>query len=82
MESHGKRQLVAKGKFAQLWLRVSNDCTTNRHQFSYSTDGQHYTKIADAFPMRSGYWKGIRVGLFCYGNSGKAQFNWFTQKYQ
>ena len=82
MESHGKRQLVAKGKFAQLWLRVSNDCTANRHQFSFSTDGQHYTKIADAFPMRSGYWKGIRVGLFCYGNSGKAQFDWFTQKYQ
>ena len=82
IESHGKRQIVVKGKFAQLWLRVSNDCTANKHQFSYSTDGQHYTKIADAFPMRSGYWKGIRVGLFCYGNSGKAQFNWFTQKYQ
>ena len=82
VESHGKRQLVAKGKFARLWLRVSNDCTANRHQFSYSTDGQHYTKISDAFPMLSGYWKGIRVGLFCYGNSGKAQFDWFTQKYQ
>ena len=82
MESHGKRQLIVKGKFAQLWLRVSNDCTANRHQFSYSTDGQHYTKIADAFPMRSGYWKGIRVGLFCYGNNGKAQFDWFTQNYQ
>ena len=82
IESHGKRQLIVKGKFAQLWLRVSNDCTANRHQFSYSTDGQHYTKISDAFPMRSGYWKGIRVGLFCYGNSGKAQFDWFTQKYQ
>ena len=82
IESHGKRQLIVKGKFAQLWLRVSNDCTANRHQFSYSTDGQHYTKISDAFPMLSGYWKGIRVGLFCYGNSGKAQFDWFTQKYQ
>ena len=82
IESHGKRQIVVKGKFAQLWLRVSNDCTANKHQFSYSTDGQHYTKIANAFPMRSGYWKGIRVGLFCYGNSGKAQFDWFTQKYQ
>lgn len=82
MESHGKRQIVAKGKHKQLWLRVSNDCTANRHQFSYSTDGQHFVSIADAFPMRSGYWKGIRVGLFCYGNSGKAQFDWFTQKYQ
>ena len=82
MESHGKRQMVAKGKYKQLWLRVSNDCTANRHQFSYSTDGQHFVNIADAFPMRSGYWKGIRVGLFCYGNGGKAQFDWFTQKYQ
>ena len=82
MESHGKRQIVAKGKYKQLWLRVSNDYTANRHQFSYSTDGQHFVSIADAFPMRSGYWKGIRVGLFCYGNSGKAQFDWFTQKYQ
>jgi beta-xylosidase len=82
MESHGKRQIVAKGKYKQLWLRVSNDCTANRHQFSYSTDGQHFVNIANAFPMRSGYWKGIRVGLFCYGNGGKAQFDWFTQKYQ
>jgi hypothetical protein len=30
--------------------------------------------------MRSGYWKGIRVGLFCYGNSGKASFDDFTQR--
>ena len=82
IELQGKRQIVTKGKFAQLWLRVSNDCTANKHQFSYSTDGKHYTKIADAFPMHSGYWKGIRVGLFCYGNNGNAQFDWFTQKYQ
>ena len=81
-ESHGKRQVVAKGKYDRLWLRVNNDCITNRHQFSYSTDGKHFIKIADAFPMRSGYWKGIRVGLFCYGNSGKAHFDWFTQNYQ
>ena len=82
MESHGKRKIVAKGKYNRLWLRVSNDCTTNKHQFSYSTDGQHFVNAADTFPMRSGYWKGIRVGLFCYGNNGKAQFDWFTQKHQ
>jgi hypothetical protein len=32
--------------------------------------------------MHSGYWKGIRVGLFCYGTDGKAQFDCFRQQVQ
>jgi beta-xylosidase len=80
VEAHRKRKVVLKGQFAKLWVRVQNDCVANRHQFSYSTDGIHFIKIGDAFPMRSGYWKGIRVGLFCYGNSGQAAFDSFSQK--
>ena len=76
VEAHGKRQIVKEGKFPQLWLRITNDCVQNRHQFSYSTDGINYTKT-DAFPMTGGYWKGIRVGLFCYGKTGQAQFDSF-----
>ena len=76
VEAHGKRQIVKEGKFSQLWLRITNDCVQNRHQFSYSTDGINYTKT-DAFPMNGGYWKGIRVGLFCYGKTGQAQFDSF-----
>jgi hypothetical protein len=30
--------------------------------------------------MRSGYWKGIRVGLFCYGDGGKAEFDYFRMR--
>ena len=80
VEAQGKREIIVKGKFKELWVRVNNDCLPNRHQFSYSTDGIHFINAGDAFPMRSGYWKGIRVGLFCYGNSGKAAFDSFTQK--
>ena len=79
VEAHRKRKVVLKGQFAKLWVRVQNDCIANRHQFSYSTDGIHFIKIGDAFPMRSGYWKGIRVGVFCYGKSGNASFDEFTQ---
>ena len=79
VEAHRKRKVVLKGQFAKLWVRVQNDCVANRHQFSYSTDGIHFIKIGDAFPMRSGYWKGIRVGVFCYGKSGNASFDEFTQ---
>jgi beta-xylosidase len=80
VEAGGQRQIVRSGKFDRLWLRVTNDSRQNRHQFSYSTDGQHFVEAGDTFPMRGGYWKGIRVGLFCYGPSGKAQFDDFQQK--
>ena len=80
VEAQGKREIIVKGKFERLWVRVNNNCIENLHQFSYSTDGIHFINAKDAFPMRSGYWKGIRVGLFCYGNNGKASFDNFTQK--
>ena len=72
-----QKQIVKPGKFKQLYLRVSNDCRQNRHQFYYSTDGQTFTPVGNPFPMRGGYWKGIRTGLFCYGHDGYAQFDYF-----
>ena len=80
LETGGERQLVEKGRFARVWLRISNDCVQNRHQFFYSLDGKTFLPAGEPFPMRGGYWKGIRVGLFCYGISGKAQFDSFQQK--
>ncbi len=80
VEAQGKRELVVKGKFEKLWVRVNNNCIVNKHQFSYSMDGIRFVNVKDAFPMRAGYWKGIRVGLFCYGKNGKASFDNFTQK--
>ena len=80
VETAGQRQIIQKGSFKKLWLRVTNDCMQNRHQFYFSTDGTHFIKAGDSFTMRSGYWKGIRVGVFCYGSSGKAHFDFFQQK--
>ena len=76
-EFDGKKQVVKAGKFKQLWLRVTNDCFKNEHQFWYSTDGENFTPVGDPYPMRSGYWKGIRTGLYCYGSDGQAQFDYF-----
>lgn len=76
-EFGGKKQIVQQGKFKQLYLRVTNDCQQNRHQFLYSTDGQTFIPIGEPFPMRAGYWKGIRTGLYCYGQNGQAQFDYF-----
>ena len=80
VEAGGQRQMVEKGRFAKVWLRVTNDSQQNRHQFAYSLDGEHFVSAGETFPMRGGYWKGIRTGLFCYGSNGKAHFDSFQQK--
>ena len=79
-ESKGRRTLVRKGHFKELYLRITFDCIQNQHQFSYSTDSMHFTPIGQPFSLQSGYWKGIRTGIFCYGNNGKAQFDFFQQR--
>ncbi len=82
IEAHGQRHIVKLGKYDKVWLRMTIDCIENRHQFYYSTDGRRFKKAGDAFPMRSGYWKGIRTGLFCYGDDGIAHFDYFHQHVQ
>ena len=63
-----------------MWLRVSLDVQTNRHQFSYSLDGKRYKDAGEPFEMHDGNWKGFRVGFYCYGEQGKAQFDDFDYK--
>ena len=80
VESDGQRTLVKKGHFKRLHLRVTNDCLRHTHQFSYSLDGKTFQPAGEPFPMHNGHWKGIRVGLFCYGNSGLARFDYFKME--
>ena len=72
-----EKRIVRRGKFAKVYLRVSIDAERNQHQFYYSTDGKRYKKAGESFAMRDGYWKGIRMGLFCYGQDGQAQFDYY-----
>ena len=76
-EVGGRKEIIRAGHFNALYLRVTNDCLHNRHQFHYSIDGQNFLPAGKDFQMRSGYWKGIRTGLFCYGEGGTAQFDYF-----
>ena len=79
IEQNGLRRLIQPGTFPRLYLKITNDCQQNRHQYFYSTDGETYLPACDPFPMRGGYWKGIRVGPFCYGTDGMALFDAFRQ---
>ena len=77
LEENGQRRVIRPGRFRKLYLRLTNNSADNRHQFAYSTDGRNFTSAGESFAMRAGFWKGIRVGLFCYGNGGLAQFDFF-----
>ena len=80
VEADGQRTLVRKGHFKHIYLRVTNNCRQHTHQFSYSLDNKTFVPAGKAFPMHNGYWKGIRVGLFCYGDSGLARFDNFIME--
>ena len=82
VETDGEKTVMKKGRYSKLYLKVSDDCLKNEHQFFFSTDGKRYVEAGDAFAMKGGFWKGIRVGLFCYGEDGMAQFDFFRMKKQ
>ncbi len=77
MENDGVRTILKRGSFEKLYLRVNYDITKNRFQFYYSLNGKKFQQGGDAFSMHGGYWKGVRLGLFCYGNGGTAHFDYF-----
>ena len=85
IETNGQRKIIDSHirsnmmTSTPIYFRVTNDCEQNRHQFYYSTDAKNFIPAGDSFPMRGGYWKGIRVGLFCYGTDGMAHIDAFRQ---
>ncbi len=80
-ESNSNHRVVFRGPLKKyVYLRVEIDDITNTHQFSYSLDGKTYRPTGRTFDMSTGFWKGTRVGLFCYntqGQSGAAHFDSF-----
>ena len=78
LEDNGKRDVIVSKKPGKVYLRISLDATTDQHQFYYSLDGKRYQAAGSPFTMHKGNWKGFRIGLYCYGEGGKAQFDYFN----
>ena len=80
-QEHKKQYQQAQANFnaldEQIIAGVQNDCLRHTHRFLYSLDGHTFLPAGEPFAMLGGYWKGIRVALFCYGNSGLARFDSF-----
>ncbi|MDR3119406.1 MAG: family 43 glycosylhydrolase [Mediterranea sp.] len=74
-------QVVASIPAGPVYLRVSIDVPRQHMQFLYSVDNITFTPCGDPFFIRFGFWKGARVGLYCYNSqkdAGEASFLQFA----
>ena len=78
-----KREMISNKKSRRIYLRIALSATPLREeqglqQFFYSTDGKTFIAAGEPFQMHQGFWKGVRIGLCCYGNKGKARYDFFN----
>jgi beta-xylosidase len=64
-----------------LFFRAKADSSA-KVQFSYSTDGEHFQSVGEAFQAIEGRWIGAKIGLFATGvkdsgEVGYTDFDWF-----
>jgi len=55
-----------------------------RCQYAYSLDGITFTTFGDWYQFDWGYYRGTRVGLYCYNNKGESGYvdlDWFRYDY-
>lgn len=63
-----------------ICLSVSYEAHENVFRFSYGKDKDNLESYGDEFSLRSGFWKGARIGLYTYNverDAGSASFDWF-----
>lgn len=71
-------------KTSKVYLRVKVSVEQKADQFFYSTDNKAFYPMGEAFETSNGFWKGPKIGLFSYsetGAGGKALFDWFQYIY-
>ena len=82
--SIGNKKLLPTAADGRVYLMYEYDTDSNRHTFSYSTDGENFHTLGDTFENSEGDWKGVRTGLFHYNvyddekyPCGTASFDFF-----
>jgi len=69
----------------RIYLRITLNDLNNQHQRAFSINGKIFTPCGLAYALKTGSWKGIRVGLFSYNtllDSGTVYFNSFRYDFQ
>jgi beta-xylosidase len=58
---------------SMIWLRSAWDEQGESH-FSYSVDGTKYTPFGPAYRLTWSYYRGDRIGIFCFNNQADAGY--------
>ena len=64
----------------EICLSVTYNAPLNTFRFSFGPDPDSLKPYGTPFSLRSGFWKGARIGLYTYNvlaDGGKACFDWF-----
>lgn len=72
-------------KASKIYVRASVTTETGKNQFYYSFDNKSFTAIGGRFVASFGFWKGPKLGLYSYsetGEGGNALFDWFRYEYE
>jgi hypothetical protein len=67
-----------------LWLK-STWGLEGLSQYSYSTDGRNFTDFGPPSPLSWGFYRGDRIGIFCYndrGDAGWVDVDYFSYRLQ
>jgi len=81
LENQGQRTVLSPKKPTRIYLRLDFDGRTGHLQYSYSLDGKKYVPAGEGIDMVQGFWKGVRIGLFCYGSGGgKVHYDFLEYK--
>ncbi len=80
VDNMNRATLLKEIDMKEVCLSVTYNAPLNTFQFSYGTSKDNLTPYGNTFSLRSGFWKGCRVGLYTYNTEregGTAHFDWF-----
>jgi hypothetical protein len=69
---------------SRIFLKVELSELPDHHRFYFSLDKSSFQPAGESFGVENGFWKGPKIGLFSYNESGAggvALFDWFHYTY-
>jgi beta-xylosidase len=85
LENNGEIEKLQPIAVKRLFLRITLDDLNNLHQRFISLNGKDFQPSGTPYSLKTGSWKGIRVGLYSYNrdeNNGEVHFNMFNYDFQ
>jgi len=84
LENNGNILNLSSIVSKKIVFKITLDEVKNLHQCFFSSDGKTFAAVGEPYALKTGSWKGIRVGLFTYNtlsNQGIVYFDNFDYQF-